>query len=817
MSDIIQSFIVSNFYLYTFNKGTVIYNEGAFGTLFFIVAEGNVKSVHQGECRFLKQFEHFGEACLFSNCKRDSTITAMTKVKLCVLDGLIFRECLHRIADEKYQERVDFLNSLSYFATLDNISKLILSDKMEYAMFLNGETIIQKNDIGTSMYVIKSGNVSCRINGVEIRKLSQMEYFGQNAVLFDVKRSLDVIAISDTVCYKITKNDLVEIFADEYKHKILQSMFKSIINSHNILKDIIIDSISDKIFNCFDIVLYKDNDSVVKGDDADKMVIVIDGDIVDNDVIVAKRNEIIGYEIIYDKTKALSPSLKARHDCITLECNAKKLNDIINIEFSTNKKYSTNNSINPIKMLSRIGKLQKSFIFSHLSKSTLEKLVFKMTKMKYAKNEIIVSENSSGNTFYLIAKGRVRVSKGGRFLRDLERGNCFGEIALLNKDTNRTATVIALDAKVVCYVLSKEDFDVIITDENTKAYLLRKISLQNDDVSLESLNVIKFLGKGKFGNVYLVHNNENVYAIKTVSRLAVNRQKMLAQYFINERRVMLTIDHPFIVKLVKTLKNNLFCFFLIEFINGISLDNHLIQSRKLNIIYNTNEVLFYIASLSLIIDYLHKKYIAHRDIKPSNIMIDVNGYIKLIDFGTAKVLKDYTSTVIGTPHYIAPEILRGKGYSMSCDYWSIGVCAYEIFYGIYPFGNKATDILEIYKEIINKKLMFPIVNNSKVNALEMNTFINGMLSKSVSNRICSLNGIKKEKIFESFKWDELIEFKMAAPFKPNPMVIGDLSRYKDKFETRVHKDFSSKGNFSYQVENGGKEFKNYDITWAYEF
>ena len=113
--------------------------------------------------------------------------------------------------------------------------------------------------------------------------------------------------------------------------------------------------------------------------------------------------------------------------------------------------------------------------------------------------------------------------------------------------------------------------------------------------------------------------------------------------------------------------------------------------------------------------------------------------------------------------------------------------------------------------------MFPIVNNSKVNALEMNTFINGMLSKSVSNRICSLNGIKKEKIFESFKWDELTEFKMAPPFKPNPMVIGDLSRYKDKFETIVHKDFSSKGNFSYQVENGVKEFKNYDITWAYEF
>ena len=77
-------------------------------------------------------------------------------------------------------------------------------------------------------------------------------------------------------------------------------------------------------------------------------------------------------------------------------------------------------------------------------------------------------------------------------------------------------------------------------------------------------------------------------------------------------------------------------------------------------------------------------------------MITSKGYIKLIDFGTTKFITDFTNTVIGTPHYLSPEILLGQGYSFSCDYWSIGITIYEIFYGKFPFGNHAKDIMNIY-------------------------------------------------------------------------------------------------------------------------
>lgn len=80
----------------------------------------------------------------------------------------------------------------------------------------------------------------------------------------------------------------------------------------------------------------------------------------------------------------------------------------------------------------------------------------------------------------------------------------------------------------------------------------------------------------------------------------------------------------------------------------------------------------------LAVEYLHKKKIVYRDIKPENIIIDEDGYLKLIDMGTAKVLRSEsgicrTSTVLGTPHYMAPEILKGKGYGLNVDLWSIGM------------------------------------------------------------------------------------------------------------------------------------------------
>ena len=379
-------------------------------------------------------------------------------------------------------------------------------------------------------------------------------------------------------------------------------------------------------------------------------------------------------------------SLIAQPDCISLESDWDEL--LKNLNMSDSNKV--------LNISKRITNLKKIYIFKNLSEQKLIGLSKLMKKEKFVPEELIVKEGIEGDKFFLINKGIVRISQNGKTIRELEKGNYFGEISLLRKE-NRTASVYSVDNSE-CYSLTKEDFLSII-DPSIIDLIKSKIYLQDTSVLLKELYYIKFLGKGKFGNVSLVHNKENLYAIKAIPRKLVDSQKKLAKYFLSEKRIMQSLDNPFILRFVKSLKNEHFCFFLLEFINGENMDNFLRVKKNIRDIYETK---FYIASLLYVVDYLHKKNISHRDIKPCNIMIDKNGYLKVLDFGTSTFITDFTHTIVGTPHYIAPEILIGKGYSLTTDYWSVGICMYEIFYGIYPFGNSANDIMDIYKEIVHK-------------------------------------------------------------------------------------------------------------------
>jgi cGMP-dependent protein kinase len=322
-----------------------------------------------------------------------------------------------------------------------------------------------------------------------------------------------------------------------------------------------------------------------------------------------------------------------------------------------------------------------------------------MKKEHYKQGEAIFNEGAVGNKIYLLFKGKVNIVKNNKKIRELDRGSYFGEISILLNQP-RSASVIAL-TNLTIYTISA-DFFMKNIDQKILEILRKKMKLLDvDNTELDEFYYIGSLGEGKFGTVSLVHDCRDVYAIKAVLRKRAECQKMLIKYFIKERQILLSLDHPFIVKLVKTMKNKDFIFYLMEHINGIVLSKYL-EKRMQNRLYNLYETKFIVACLLTVVDYLNFKNIAHRDIKPDNIMIDERGYLKLIDFGTALEIKDFTTTITGTPHYIAPEVLLGRGYGYSADYWSIGVTAFEVFYNFYPFGNKAKDPMEVYKEVVKK-------------------------------------------------------------------------------------------------------------------
>ena len=208
-----------------------------------------------------------------------------------------------------------------------------------------------------------------------------------------------------------------------------------------------------------------------------------------------------------------------------------------------------------------------------------------------------------------------------------------------------------IDSEV--FYLEKEDFDTVI-DTNMKDYLLNRLYLQDDTIQLSDLIFCKSLGKGSYGNVSLVKNIKNnyFYAIKNIS----NKQILYCKLHKNielERAILLQIDHPFIVKLVKTLKDKNYIYYLMDYIRG--------------------EALF-----------------------------DVLNEVGLLSKFQTQFYKDKTNSIIGTPQYMAPEVIMGDYYSFEIDYWSIGVCLYELYCGNIPFGENANEPLEIYVAIINR-------------------------------------------------------------------------------------------------------------------
>lgn len=114
---------------------------------------------------------------------------------------------------------------------------------------------------------------------------------------------------------------------------------------------------------------------------------------------------------------------------------------------------------------------------------------------------------------------------------------------------------------------------------------------------------------------------------------------------------------------------------------------------------------FYSGSVMLAFEYLHDLNIIYRDLKPENLLLDDKGFLKVCDFGFAKYIKDKTYTLCGTPEYLAPETIRGKGHGKGVDWWGLGILIYEMLVGMPPYAG--VDAVATYKLILGGSLQFP--------------------------------------------------------------------------------------------------------------
>ena len=447
------------------------------------------------------------------------------------------------------------------------------------------------------------------------------------------------------------------------------------------------------------------------------------------------------------------------------------------------------NIINNISPLSD-GKIPKRYVCPISKRITLLKSISKckhfndlklfqladlLKSETFKENSIILKNGPFSNKVYIIYSGEVKIKMSNTNIevRTLSDKMHFGEISheYLEQNTN-TATHFDFIAstQVECLTFDRDTY-IDIRDKYNNPFE-NLIQIKDKSITLNKLYYINELGYGTYGKVYLVHNEKEFFALKTADIQAFCGSTNTLNYYLNEKRIMLNMNYQFIVNLVNTFKTSEFIFFLIEYIDGITLRAYINNRLKHISLRNQNEMQFYGSILFLTLNYLQKKRILHRDLKPENIMIDTSGYLKIIDFGVAKDLsgKDSTQTLIGTPHYMAPEIILGKNYVFSSDYWSIGIILYELFYGNVPFGMNVNDTKQIYAEITEKKIVFPSDPKNE----DVNKLIKHLLNKHPSQRICSLSEIKEHKVFKDIDFDSISKKEITPKFIPEKKVNDDL-------------------------------------------
>ena len=794
----------------------LLYEEKQIGEKFYIVKEGILEETFKNktETKIYKEGDTFGEMALLEKRQREGKIIAKENVILYSLKGQIFRNIMHKINKKEHQERFDFLSIVSIFQAINQAQLNNITLNMFTCNFDKGKVILKEGETGYSLYIIKSGSVNCESKtGEVICVLKEKDYFGEYAVIFDIPRSLTVKANTKLILYKISISLLEESLGPDFKNIIIKSILReSLLKTKyfNLMASIYY--INDIYYNS-KLIILQDNEHISfeekneKGNNNDDKILycIIRGTFVekskDNQIrVVAKRGEIYGEDFLNNKSQMDSSNIYSQGECRVIKLALKKLLKIMKIK------------VNPTKIIAFLQQLiymQKTEMFRNTSIHKLITICSLMKKEKFTKNEYIFKKGKPADKFYVIKKGSVIVWRDEKRVRELEKGNCFGELALLSNEP-RSAS---LQAKEDCtlYTLEKKDF-INNIDKNFLTYLVQKMSLLDDfNMSLGDFYFCKYLGQGKFGEVNLVHNKKHFYAIKCVDRKEAEKEKHLIKYFVEERRVLLELDHPFIMKLVRTFKSKESIFFLTNFINGKSL-GHYLESKKEKTFRNKEETRFFISFLFVILDYLNSKGIAHRDLKPDNIMINTNGYLQLIDFGTAKRIKDFTCTIIGTAYYISPEILTGKGYSFSCDYWSVGIITFEIYYNYYPFGNEASDPMEVYREILKKELTFPYNGDNSVNS-----FIKAVLNKKISKRLSSLEAAKKHAFFEGFNWDDLIDFHLKPPYIPESLELKKFEEYSMKYTEYLKNSKKKLKRNSVVSTYDDEEENNYKNNWADEF
>jgi len=295
-------------------------------------------------------------------------------------------------------------------------------------------------------------------------------------------------------------------------------------------------------------------------------------------------------------------------------------------------------------------------------------------------------------------------------------------------------------------------------------------------VLLSDLQSGPTLGTGQFGRVRIAMHKASgaSYAVKYMEKVHIYKSK-LHKFVLREIELLEMCSHPLIVKTAGAYQDSRRLYVINELLQGGELAYALSSSESP---FDTPQLRFYMACIVKALDYLHSLSVAYRDLKSENLVFSNSGYLKVIDFGFAKIVDGRTFTLCGTPDYMAPEVILRSGHTPACDMWSLGVLLFTMATKFYPFESEHGDggtFANVIAYTTDSSYEIPW------EAVELDTNTQALTLKLLAGnhrQRITAEQTMAEPFFAEFDFDALMQGTMEPPYVPILKSSTDTSHFE---------------------------------------